>query len=153
MTEIQTRAAVQADPLVGEILDRGQLAVPGSGASLAEATAFLTALAELERARQPLAAQSVANLATLSAPPQHPGIDITIPGFVPPAYVPPLPPVPETRSWAPLALLVCGGGFIGSAFLTIVTAGNPVLVGTTLTWLVGMVAAFGWNQQHIEAGR
>ena len=75
----------------------------------------------------------------------HPGIDVDLTGyggFTPPAYVAPLPAVPESRSWAPLAFLACGTAFVGSAFVTAVTGGNLVAILATLGLLIGTGAAY-----------
>lgn len=154
MNEITTRTAGQADPLVGQILDRGEVAVPGAGASLAEATAFLNAAAAYARATSPVPVV-LHGPVVYGAPPRagHPGINVNVGGYVPPSYVPPLAPVAETRSWAPLALLVTGTAMVASAFGTAVTGGSPILIGTTLALIAGTGAGVAKVHQLNEAGR
>jgi len=154
MNEIDTRTTDQAGPLVGQILDRGELAVPAGGASLAEATAFLNAAAAYQRAVNP-APVVLYGPAVYGAPPRaaHPGIDVNVGGYVPPSYVPPLAPVAETRSWAPLALLVTGTAMVASAFGTAVTGGSPILIGTTLALIAGTGAGVAKVHQLNEGAR
>lgn len=55
----------------------------------------------------------------------HPGIDVDLTGFggefTPPAYVTPLPAVSESRSWAPMVLLVSGWSGLGAVFAAALT--------------------------------
>jgi hypothetical protein len=75
----------------------------------------------------------------------HPGIDVDLTGygeFTPPAYVAPLPAVQESRSWAPLVLLVSGWSGIGAVFATAVTDGSAFAIGCFALALVVSAGAF-----------
>lgn len=80
-----------------------------------------------------------------SGGPGHPGVDIDVTGYgsayTPPAYVPALPPVPEHRSYAPLAFLLCGWSTLAAALGCAVTGGNPATIGATLAALTGSAAS------------
>jgi hypothetical protein len=77
--------------------------------------------------------------------PGHPGTDVDLTGYggayVPPTDVAPLPAVPETRSYAPLAFLLCGWSTLAAALGCAVTGGNPAAVGATLAALTGSAAS------------
>jgi hypothetical protein len=78
--------------------------------------------------------------------PGLPGIDMDATGYgggyVPPAYVPELAPVPERRSYAPLGFLVCGWSTLAAALGCAVTGGNPATIGAILAALTGSAASF-----------
>jgi hypothetical protein len=151
MTEIEiTTAADRAAPPAGHV-------------SLEQLTALLNAAATLAAAQRPIvlagpeaypapSASAAPVHAAYGYPtpapagPGHPGIDVDLTGhgysLILPANLTPLPPVPESRSFAPLAFLVSGTAFIASAFGTAVTGGNPLLIASTLGLLAGTGVAF-----------
>lgn len=150
-------------PVSGEIVTApdtirtASQSLPAGHASLAELTALLNAAVAYERARRPIiltgpethpAPAHVPYGYPARAPggPGHSGIDVDLTGhgssFTPPAYVAPLPSVPESRSFAPLAFLITGTAFIGSAFVTAATGGNVVAILATLGLLAGTGAAY-----------
>lgn len=75
----------------------------------------------------------------------HPGIDVDLTGhgggFVLPVNVAPLPQVPESRSWAPLVLLVSGWSGLGALFVTVLT-GSPFAIVYVFVALVVSAFAF-----------
>ena len=77
--------------------------------------------------------------------PGHPGIDVNVTGygsgFLPPADVSGLPPVPEHRTFAPLAFLVCGWSTLAAALGTAVTGGDAAALAATLAALTGTAAS------------
>lgn len=79
--------------------------------------------------------------------PNHPGIDVDLTGYggdyEPPRFVAPLPAVPERRSLAPLAFLLCGWSSLAAALTTAVTGGDPAAIGATFAALAGAGISFG----------
>lgn len=76
----------------------------------------------------------------------HPGFGVDLTGygaaFEPPRFVAPLPAVPERRSLAPLAFLLCGWSTIAAALTTAMTGGNPAAIGATFAAMAGAGASF-----------
>lgn len=74
----------------------------------------------------------------------HPGIDVDVTGygeFAPPVYVAPLPAAPESRSWAPVVLMVSGWSGLGGVFAAALTQ-SAFAVAYVVVALVVFAGAF-----------
>jgi hypothetical protein len=76
----------------------------------------------------------------------HPGIDVDLTGgpgggFALPVNVRPLPEVPESRSWAPMVLLVSGWSGLGGMFAAALTQ-SPFAIAYVAVALVVSAVAF-----------
>ena len=75
----------------------------------------------------------------------HPGIDVDLTGYggeyAPPVFVAPLPEVGESRSWAPMVLLVSGWSGLGGVFAAALTA-SPFAIAYVAIALAVSAAAF-----------
>jgi len=73
-----------------------------------------------------------------SAAPRHLGIDIDLTGYgdtyAPPSHVAPLPPITETRTFAPLAFVASGCLFLGTVVSTAIT-GSPAAIAAGIVML------------------
>jgi hypothetical protein len=75
---------------------------------------------------------------------RHPGIDVDLTGygeFAPPVFVAPLPAVAESRSWAPMVLLVSGWSGLGGVFAAALTQ-SAFAVAYVVVALVVFAGAF-----------
>lgn len=74
----------------------------------------------------------------------HPGIDVDLTGddgrFALPVNVALLPPVPTSRSWAPLVLLLSGWSGLGAVFVTALTGSVFAIVYVFVALVVSALA-------------
>lgn len=80
--------------------------------------------------------------------PAHPGVDVDLTGYsqaygyCPPSNVAPLPAVPESRTFAPLAFLLSGWAVLGGTFAAALTGGNPAAIAVTAAGLACATGSF-----------
>ena len=142
-TDQQTGALPAPRILSGDVIRSGEqpaAVVHLSGSELAHL---------LERAARPIVLRGPESPAPYAAPAGaggHPGISVTIPGassgYVLPANVAPLEPVPTSHSWWPVACMVSGCVGLGSGTAAIATGSQGAVAVTAAALAVWGGACF-----------
>jgi hypothetical protein len=109
---------------VPRILDGEIIPAPAPGAPVQlTPDQFSALLARVDRPVVIRGPEPYAPPAHYAPPPRggHPGINVTYPApeYALPAVAGPLPEVPETRTWAPVAFTVCAAAFLGGPLLAL----------------------------------